>query len=220
MGLEYDRLDDGGADQKPMPLGQELCTAISEEVKQGLPVIFGENLVFGFVCGGVAKGYADNFHDIDTFTCVHTLMSPETENAYYTWYFELHRKYDLPPDFDYPGEVVTLERLTRVLQILKTLRLTLKIDEVDTKKAIIWADMITGGISGRTGPRLDILDGIMEEYGHYPAQWKCEVLELIPPEERGQWRDVIHTLVMERYMKYPKHDGKQLQGLYGYIFNR
>lgn len=213
-----DTLDTHDEPLIPQPLGAERCAAISEQVRIGLPRIFGDNLVFGFVCGGIAKGYADNFHDIDTFSCVRSLPDPQTEDAYYRWYFELHREFGLPPDFDYPGEVVTLERLSRVLKILKTLKLTLSIDSVDTKKAIIWTDMITGGIAGRTGQEQDLLDAIIAEYGIYPAQWKREILDLIPPEERSQWENVVHTLIMERYMRYPKHDGKKLEGRYGHIF--
>lgn len=219
--MALNTLQDGGIETVEVKLlGPDVCKAISEDVRTGLQRIFEENLVFGFVCGGIAKGYADNFHDIDTFTCVNTPMDPETEEKYYTWYFELHKQYGLPPDFDYPGEVVTLERLTRVLQILKTLKLTLKIDEVDTKKAIIWTDMITGGISGRSGNHENVLDGIIEEYGEYPSQWKREVLALIPEEEREQWAEVTHTLIMERYMRYPKHDGKKLESRFAHIFNR
>lgn len=197
--------------QRQRPVADRVRHEILAEVQKSLPLIFGENLVFGFVCGGVAKGYANYEHDVDVFTCIYEPIDETTLEAYYRWYFDLHERYDLPPDYDYPGEIVTLDHLEKTLKLLEGWPLTLKVTPVDQKKAIIWTDMITGGIAARTGSNQAILDGIIERYSSHPAHWKEQILLLIPPDQVDQWKDKNHTLIMERYMSYPKHDGKHLE---------
>lgn len=198
----------------PQKLGSEVCSRICAEVQEGAARIFDKNLVFGFVCGGVAKGYADDSHDIDVVVCTDYPMDEETTGRYYDWYFNLHERYTLPPDYDYPGEVVTYQQFADTLELLRGLELSLHVTDVKVKKAIIWGDMITGGIAGKTG-RTDLIDEIIEKYKDEPARWKEQVLALITPEERAQWADQNHTLIMERFMRYPKHDGKKLESRYG-----
>jgi hypothetical protein len=190
---------------------------IQEETKKVLPEIFGENMLFGFICGGFSKGYANEDHDIDTFICVKESVSREVEKKYLDWYFDIHKRFGIKADYDYPGEVVVLERLLLTIEIVKSLKLTLKIDEVRIKKAIIWTDMITSYTAAECGSDLKLLYQIKEEYKHYPQQWKEEVLALITPEEREEWKDKSHLLIMERFMKYPKYDGKGLEKIYGQI---
>lgn len=184
------------------------------EVQSKLPLIFGDQMLFGFVCGGFSKGYADENHDVDIFVCLKEKLNPQTEKEYLDWYFDLHKRYGIAADFDYPGEIVTLDKLISTLKILKTLKLTLKIDSVQVKKAIIWADMITSKIAAEVGTDLDLLQKIRREYEKYPEQWKAEVLSLISLEEREKWQSKSHLLIMEHFMKYPKYDGKQLERFY------
>lgn len=216
MAEVVDLHEGGGADgslQLPVKLGQEMCSRICAEVQEGVARIFGDNLVFGFVCGGVAKGYADTSHDIDLVVCTNSPADEATMNSYYDWYFDLHQRHNLPPDYDYPGEVITCQQFTDTLKLLTDLELTLQISEVRVKKAIIWGDMITGGIDGKVG-NIELIDQIIETYKNEPARWKEQVLALIPPEERANWVDVNHTLLMERFMRYPKNDGKKLETKY------
>lgn len=137
------------------------------------------------------------------------------KKKYLDWYFDIHRRYNITPDPDYPGEIVTKERLLSTIEIVKTLKLTLKIDEVRIKKAIIWTDMLTSHTAAECGSDLTLLYEIKNEYRHYPAQWKQEVLALISPEERNTWSGKSHLLIMEHFMKYPKYDGKKLGNEYG-----
>jgi hypothetical protein len=196
-------------------LSEEQCLIINREVQEQLPQVLGGNLLFGFVCGGVAKGYADSAHDIDTFACLETPIDEADLERYYQWYFDLHDRHGLPPDFDYPGEIVTLSQFEDTLRLLEGWKLTLHVTDIKLKKAIIWADMITGGIAARCGRQTEIIDRICQQYGHHPALWKEQILRLIPPDEVPLWQEKNHTLIMERYMKYPKYDGKKLQSRFG-----
>lgn len=208
-------LEDSALDVVPVPkkLGPELCAKICSEVQKGVAGIFDGNLVFGFVCGGVAKGYADDSHDIDLVVCTSTPIDEGVRDSYYDWYFDLHDRYSLPPDYDYPGEVVTYGQFSDTLVLLRGLELSLHVTDVRVKKAIIWGDMITGGIDGRVGD-VALIDRVINEYKDEPERWKQQVLALIPEGEREVWKDKNHTLLMERYMKYPKHDGKGLEAKY------
>lgn len=190
---------------------------ILSEVKIKLNEIFGNEMIFGFVCGGFSKGYADENHDVDIFVCLKNDLQIEKEKIYLLWYFDLHKRYGIKPDFDYPGEIVTYKKLIRVLEKLKYLKLTLKIEDILTKKAIIWADMITSKTAAETGSSLKLLYKLKKEYGKYPNQWKQEVLSLIPKQEKKKWQEKSHLLIMEHFMHYPKHDGKKLEKYYDSI---
>lgn len=192
----------------------KIIEEILAEVQIKLKEIFKSNMLFGFVCGGFSKGYADENHDVDIVVCLKDNLSKETEEEYLQWYFDLHKRYKIKPDYNYPGEIITYERLMNTLDILKTLKLTLKIDDVPTKKAIIWADMITSKTAAETGSNLELLYKLKTEFAKYPAKWKKEVLALISDKEREQWKNKSHLLIMERFMKYPKHDGKRLEQIY------
>lgn len=187
----------------------DICKRIFVDVRESLDEIFGENLLFGFVCGGIANGYADYGHDIDIFVCVDGDVSNDKLEKYYNWYFKLHSQYNLPPDKDYPGEIVSKEKLMKTLGLLNDLDLKLKVTRIDIKEAIIWCDMITGGIEAITGSIRELMN-IRNSYGHHPDQWKQKVLSQISPEERMLWQDKSHTLIMERYMQYPKGDSVDL----------
>lgn len=192
----------------------KIIAEILAEVKIKLDMIFKDALLFGFVCGGFSKGYADENHDVDIFVCLKNEPSKEVEEEYLRWYFDLHKRYGIKPDYDYPGEIITYARLISTLNILKTLKLTLEIKEVQTKKAIIWADMITSQTAAETGSNLNLLHELKSQFQHYPEKWKQEVLALISEEERKEWKDKSHLLIMEHFMKYPKYDGKKLERYY------
>lgn len=195
-------------------MDSKIIEEILAEVEEKLETIFKDNMLFGFVCGGFSKGYADENHDVDTFICLENEPTKETEEEYLKWYFDLHKRYRVKPDYDYPGVIITRSKLIKTLNILKTLKLTLEIKDVWTKRAIIWADMITSDTAAETGTDLDLLYKLKFEYKDYPNKWKNEVLELISDKEKYGWKDKSHLLIMEHFMKYPKHDGKKLEKYY------
>ncbi|MBP6858846.1 MAG: hypothetical protein KBC33_03400 [Candidatus Pacebacteria bacterium] len=195
-------------------MDKKIIDEILEEVKYKVHDIFEKNLLFGFVCGGFSKGYADHNHDVDIFICLENMPDKDTEKKYLDWYFDLHKRYKIKADYDYPGEIVTYTNLIETLSILKNLKLTLKIAEIKVKKSIIWADMLTSVTKAENGSRLDLLYEIKKEYEDYPEKWKKEVLALITDEEKELWKDKSHLLIMEHFMQYPKHDGKKLDKIY------
>lgn len=189
-------------------ISKSILHEIECEVRSGLVKIFGQNLVFGFICGGFAKGYADDTHDVDLFVCVET-NDEAAYDAYLDWYIGLHLRFGFPPDLDYPGEVVTLDRLRELLDIQSNFKIeSLVVKSIWIKKSIIWADMFSGRITAIVGSSdgLDILESFRVLCRPYPERWKREVLDLLPEDVRRQWRDKHQLLIMERFMSYPKHD--------------
>jgi hypothetical protein len=194
---------------------REIEEKIRKDFEDGVCKIFGDNLAFGFICGGFAKGFWDNNHDIDTFICVKKSISKETANEYLEWYYNLHKKHNFPPDDDYPGEIVELDVLQEKLKLLHLLKLELKVTNIDTREAILWADMLVGEKMGLVCNNRKVFDALQEEYVNYPEKWKNEVLSLVSEEDRQKWQDESYLLIMERFMQYPKNDARGFYRKYG-----
>lgn len=180
--------------------------AIEQDFLLGVQEIFKSNLLFGFIGGSVAKGYWKKDHDIDIFICLNEPIDSECAKDYLSWYGQLHSKYGFLPDFDYPGEIVERGNLVDTLRILNTFELKLKVDDLQTREAILWADMITGGKIGLVGNGLDFFYFLERQHRHYPEEWKSRVLSLISNEDRNQWKNKDYGLIMERFMRYTGDD--------------
>lgn len=194
---------------------REIEEKIRKDFEDGVYKIFGDNLAFGFICGGFAKGFWDNNHDIDIFICVKKPISKETANEYLEWYYNLHKKHNFPPDDDYPGEIVELDTLQAKLELLHTLKLELEVTDINIREAILWADMLVGGKMGLVCNAQKIFDALQTEYASYPEKWKKKVLSLVSEENRRIWQDKSYLLVMERFMQYPKNDARGFYRKYG-----
>jgi Fe-S cluster biosynthesis and repair protein YggX len=180
----------------------------------GVKEVFGENLAFGFVCGGFAKGYWDDNHDIDMFICVKNPIDKETAIKYLEWYYNLHKNHNFPPDCDYPGEIVELDVLQKRLSLLPTLKLELKVIDMNIREAILWADMLAGGKLEPVCNEVDIFNSLQTTYVNYPEKWKKEVLSLVSQKEKLDWQDKDYGLIMEKFMQYPKSDAREFYKKY------
>lgn len=79
---------------------------------------------------------------------------------------------NFPPDDDYPGEIVELAVLQEKLKSLHTLKLELKITDVDIREAILWADMLVGEKVGLLCNTLQVFSALQKEYVSYPKMEK------------------------------------------------
>lgn len=188
---------------------------VAEDFIRGTKDLFQENLLFGFICGGFAKGYWDEHHDIDTFICVRNPIERRVALQYLRWYHDIHHKHGFPPDDSYPGEIAEKNILLERLAILHNFHLNLEVSSIDAKEAILWADMIVGKKMAIIGNDLDLLDSLQKAYGGYPEKWKREVLELLPDLDRSEWKDKSYLLIMERFMKYTQSDARCFYRKYG-----
>jgi hypothetical protein len=189
---------------------EEIIAAITRSHSDAIPRIFQENLLFSFVCGGWAKGYATAEHDVDVFICTKREVGPEVEQEYLRWYFALHNDLHLPPDTGYPGEVVSVDALRSSLDLLEVWKFSFHVADIATKKAIIWADMLSGAYLDPIGPRLDLLAGFHDECVNYPNRWKDSAIQLMDEKDRKVWEQQPPLLIMERFMRHPKFDRRVL----------
>lgn len=171
--------------------------------KEQIPHFFKENLIFAFICGGFAKGYADKNHDIDMFICVNSLENHQIDH-FRDWYFKIHKHYNLPYDEDCPGEIMTFHKLRASLDLIKELTITtFAIQEYELYESIVWGDMLSDKIIGKTG-NLSLLNKLLAECSGYPQKWKKQILNMLSREEKDYWKDIAPQLLMEKYMTYPK----------------
>jgi len=125
-------------------LSKEIIDDIVFNFSNVVPNIFRESLLFCFICGGFAKGYATNQHDIDMFICVKEVPEKEFMDDFLNWYFSIHKKWGLPPDCKYPGEIVVIKTLEEKINFLSHRRLRRTIKTFYEYEAILWTDMISG----------------------------------------------------------------------------
>ena len=84
------------------------------EYEKMIKRIFFDNLYFSFVFGSYAKSKQKTSSDLDIFIC--TLENnKEKINQFREWYFKFHYMYGLTPDFCYPGEIITKEKLEHII---------------------------------------------------------------------------------------------------------
>lgn len=84
------------------------------EYEKMIKRIFFNNLYFSFVFGSYAKSKQKTSSDLDIFIC--TLENnTDITNQFREWYFKFHYMYGLTPDFCYPGEIITKEKLEHII---------------------------------------------------------------------------------------------------------
>lgn len=84
------------------------------EYEKMIKRIFFDNLYFSFIFGSYAKSKQKTSSDLDIFIC--TLENnTEITNQFREWYFKFHYMYGLTPDFSYPGEIITKEKLEHII---------------------------------------------------------------------------------------------------------
>lgn len=155
-------------------LKPEVIVAVYEEFRRETPRIFGEDLAFGFIFGGFAKGYAVENQDADMLLCLHRMAEPRLER-FREWYFDLHRRYQLTPDRNDPGEVMTPQRLEEKLLYAAATPLRPVIETYYEYEAIVWADVLVGEKAAFIGD-LAILDAMTRLCDGLPQRWRGEML--------------------------------------------
>lgn len=92
----------------------KLKKILLNEYEDKIKKIFDKNLNFSFVFGSYAKGFEKQTSDIDMFICLNE-DDRLAINEFRKWYFKFHYMYGKFPDFSYPGEVLTREKLENVI---------------------------------------------------------------------------------------------------------
>ena len=177
--------------------------AIRDRFVGEVPEIFGSNFVFGFIFGGVAKGYADLDHDIDTFICVHR-TDRSAEQIFRRWYFDLHNDFEMKADESDSGEVMTLYNLSQRVNYVLNTPFRLTIDSYFEYEAIVWVDILADQKIGVAGDLLR-LKHFEKLCGPMPAVWRSTILDSL--ENPSQFADMPISLLCERFVDYQKRPG-------------
>lgn len=113
-------------DNKLVP--KELVDKLQFEFKAEIAKIFGDNLLFAFIGGGIAKGYADYDHDIDAIV-VQKKYNETQAKDYQRFFYALHKKFGFKtednPTIDISfGIPADQKKLNNILSILYPVQLT------------------------------------------------------------------------------------------------
>ena len=107
--------------------------------------IFGDNLLFAFVFGSVAKRTArfdvPNASDLDTFICLKE-SNLEQSKRYGRWVIKFQLEIGLKADLDYVAEIVTQSELDVNLEKASGCLLSLHSNSQQMFDSIIWLDAL------------------------------------------------------------------------------
>lgn len=129
----------------PHSLTIKIQENISNIFKKEVSEIFGNNLLFAFIFGSVAKLKArlntTNASDLDTFICLKEIDEGQIKR-FYQWLIKFQYMSGLKPDFDYLAEIVTQDQLEANLdQAIKETPMLSSNDE-QMFDSIIWLDAL------------------------------------------------------------------------------
>jgi hypothetical protein len=186
----------------PVLLDERKVADALRSFREDVPRVFGDELVFGFVSGGFAKGYATSEHDIDAFVCVRELRV-EASSAFRAWYLDAHRALGVAPDLRDPGEIVPFARLTEKIEWVRTRHLAREVQTYYEYEAVVWADMLSGAKAARIGDiaRLAEMEAACELL---PQRWRADILSRAEPSRLGELWTLPLALLCEKEVRYAK----------------
>ena len=159
---------------QPPPVALETIDYIVELFNKEVPLIFGENLAFGFICGSVARRNAHHGDDIDTVIAVHSTVSDQV-SRFRNWIFELHRRTDMTVDEDFPYELFSTETMHQKFGGLASLRPSLHYVSSATYDTMTWAEMVSNPVkAGIIGDR-EMLNSQSQRCIDHVHRWREEI---------------------------------------------
>lgn len=148
---------------------QLYCTFRSEVER-----IFESNLCFAFIFGSVSKGCEKATSDIDMFVCVDGEPSMQQRVDFLSLYMELHRAYGMVPDWEYPGELLSLESLLDNLDYIQNWTPYPKIETYREFEAVFFSAVLSETKAAVVQRNISLLD-LEERCKVLARKWKMEV---------------------------------------------
>ena len=182
-------------------LDVDIIKAILGRFRYDVPAIFQEDLAFGCIVGGFAKGYAVSDQDIDMFVCLHKYDEQKVE-AFMDFYYNIHKEFHLVPDTENPGVVTTLGYLSQKIALINARSLRKTIESYYESQGLVWTEMLTGARSAQIG-NMSILNSILESCELLPQKWRKEVYDILGDDIP----DDIKKLPIHRLIKYARKRG-------------
>ncbi len=141
----------------------EIKKQIQAEFEGLMENVFGEVLVFGFICGSFAKDTTTDKSDLDIFVCINK-DTEKYKTRFTQWYMDVHKKYRFTPDLNYPGELMTKRRLNRALEKTLNAKPRKTVNDEAIYDGLAWSGMLYG--------KCVALCGKEEEYINHKAHAK------------------------------------------------
>ena len=156
------------------PVARDTIDEIIEVFSKEVPVIFGDNLALGFICGSVARNTAHHGDDIDTVIVVHSIVDDQV-SRFGNWMSELHRKTEMTIDVDFPYELFTVETMHEKFGSLASLRPSLHYVSSATYDTMTWAEMVSNPVkAGIIGDR-EMLNSQSQRCIDHIQRWREEI---------------------------------------------
>lgn len=176
--------------------------------------IFKENLVFGFVFGSAAAGKLNvsekDKDDLDTFICLRA-PNPDQTHAYLKKIEQLHDKFNLKVDRDYPAEIVCLDELEKTISSLPELRVSVERCLVgDDYDSLFWTHALTNTKKGVIGDGKTMF-GFIKRCEPYIKCWsesileELEAMELLPKHLQDRFPGLEKDKILEKLSQYSSH---------------
>lgn len=155
---------------------ERLKNVLFNEYKTYIQELFKNNLQFSFVFGSYAKGIEKISSDIDMFICLQEL-NEELNKKFREWYFKYHYMYGKIPDFYYPGEIITEEKLNDIIRINKNIEINIKNDS-DTFDALFYTQILTDKKREIIGSK-ELLMNYCTEFNKFIPSFCNQIYELL-----------------------------------------
>ena len=154
---------------------KETVDEIVRRFAKEVPPIFGDNLVFGFVCGSVARGVTVYDDDIDTLIVLKKIDYDQI-HRFRTWIFDLHDTFSMKIDKDFPYELFTLETLEEKFSALDRIRPSLHYVSSPTYDTMTWAEMVYNPSKAGIIGDQDLFKSQADRCNEHVQRWRKEIV--------------------------------------------
>lgn len=183
----------------------EILKKIENQYVSEIANTFGKNLVFSFVFGGFAKGYANSKHDIDFFICVKKKNDAELRQ-FHKWAKALHEDLALPIDKEYPFELTTLEELNQTLYLASRIKPSLTVETIKEYDAYVYGDIFSGEKKLKQG-NINLLNRYTKSCRRLRKAWTTHLINQLRLN-KIDYADEDMTLLFEKHVTYLKKNAE------------
>jgi|GEM_PF-6963128 len=183
-------------------LEPEVLKEIYNTFRNEVPPIFGDNLVFGFLFGGFAKGYAVKDQDVDCYICLKEENIKQVAK-FREWYFNLHAHYNFAPDVEIPGSISTWDHLNEKIDFAVRTSLRPVIETSYEKQCIVWGDIMSGEKAAKIGD-LSKLNEIEIACEGLTQRWRIELLRILGEKADLEASKLPITRLFRKVITYQK----------------
>ena len=157
-------------------VSEEMADNIVQCFVSEVPRIFEDNLAFGSVCGSVARGVIKSDDDIDTVIVVKEIDNDQVER-FNKWIFDLHDKFSMKIDQDFPYELFTIETMEKKFGSLDKIRPSLHYVSSATYDTMTWAEMVCNSSKAGIIGDEELIKSQGNRCSDHVQRWRREIIK-------------------------------------------